>query len=785
MAMTCRNLVSVLIAAAGCAGAAWAGPVTGPWPVEGANDTACVAAAAMGGWYATGDTFQDRIEIRDIQGALRRVITRAEIAALAPWMSLDGGPDGPSALGFSATGRLLYILVHDDTTPGDAQPSDVLLRYDISTGALTRQARLELFSRGDIWPRLACAHHKGLVYVGTGTGAAGQVAVYSATANSGASSPSSTWTVPGTGPVHGIAIDRGAGVIYLANETGVYRASTPASAATAPTLTLISTIADVRGLAWGDHYGAPAQRGLYILRGNVGSQVDFIPAATASSATGIIPTAYTSSSDLWHSIAFTADGKLLIGADEDAVLLADNSDTRLPFDAWMEDEFAQVVAFGRGLISPDGEPAGWVIDGDVIPAWSRFHPATPDGAGWTVLLLLMNDHLHGDPNSQAQVRQILVRYAGLATDGIKPVRNADGVYKHWISPLTGNTKATWPDEYATLSTMKIVFGAARAMRFYPDDPVIANAASRIIYRTKNWDAYFTTSPDRMAFKGLAAGGADTTSWSRPFHEGIVYVEQAGTYGGAASQAQMTRWFNRALWPTASFVTGRPITTANAGQFDAAFLSLYPALLSSPYRADAAWRTQVDNVRWSNAAWTDDNAALYSTVFSAGTSPNGYNADSLATNNHPGNVSTFTSLLAMSAFGEDADVVGGYAAYRKGARQTFKTGASFLYRRSTDIGSTFVPDSAGLPDVALGALAMAELISPGSIETVLAGPYPHPSAERCPQDVNGDGSITIDDLYSAISQPAGDLNGDGSVTTADWLCLENWLRRHEGREMGGQ
>ena len=54
-------------AAAGLAGGAWAGPVTAPWVVDGANDTACAAAAAMGGWYATGDTFQDRVEVRDIR----------------------------------------------------------------------------------------------------------------------------------------------------------------------------------------------------------------------------------------------------------------------------------------------------------------------------------------------------------------------------------------------------------------------------------------------------------------------------------------------------------------------------------------------------------------------------------------------------------------------------------------------------------------------------------------------------------------------------------------------
>ncbi len=755
--------------------------VVTPYPISGANDTVTVAAAPMAGWYATGDTFQDRVEVRDYRGNIKRTITRADLAALAPWMSLDGGPDGPSGLAFSASGRLLYILLHDDTVPGDGQPSDALLRYDVSSDTLTRQARLELFNRGDVWPHLAAAHHAGYVYVGNGSG---QIVVYLAFSTATGSSPAGTWALPGATIVHGVTIDRDNGVLYAASDVGIFRATIPASPSTTPLFTLIASGADIRALAWGDQYGGAAQRGLYILSGTgvASSKIEFIPAAVAAGFTNITPSPYMTGAAAWHDLSATADGKLLVGVGQGAVVLSDSSDTRLGFDAWLRDELGQVTMFGRGLISPDGEPSGWVIDGDVLPAQSHFHPATPDGAAWTVLLLMMNEQINGDANAQADVSRVLVRYAGLAADGIRPVRNVDGIFKHWLDPLTGNTKSGWADEYATLSTMKMVVAAARAMERYPDDPTIVRAASRIIFLTKRWDVYLQAGSDAMAFKGLAGGGPDTSSWAAPYHEGIIFAEEAGVYGGSSAQTIGGQWFNRPLWPTASYVPGKPITVGSPGVFQPAFLSLYPALLSAPFRADATatgWRTQVNNLRWSSGAFTDDNAARYYSVMSAGTSPSGYNADTIT--NHPGNLTTFTSLLALSAFGDPAEAVGGYAAYRKGARQTFKSGASILYRRPYDSGS-FVPNSAGLPDVALGALGLAELIQPGSIDGVLARAYP--KIEMCPVDLNGDGRVTIDDLYTQTASPT-DLNGDGAVNAADGACLENWLRRTELARMAAR
>ena len=120
-------------------------PVVENWPVFSDDDTVAVACAPLAGWYAVGDSFDDNVEIRNIQKKLIRSITEMEIEALLPWMNLSGGPDGPSGLAWSDSGRILFILVHDDTSPGDGQGSDAVLCYDTFTDQLSVFARLNLW----------------------------------------------------------------------------------------------------------------------------------------------------------------------------------------------------------------------------------------------------------------------------------------------------------------------------------------------------------------------------------------------------------------------------------------------------------------------------------------------------------------------------------------------------------------------------------------------------------------------------------------------------------------
>ncbi|MEX2219194.1 MAG: hypothetical protein WD749_10605 [Phycisphaerales bacterium] len=763
---------------------AWAQPIIQTWPVQGPDDTVAVASPALSGWYAAADSFEDSVEVRDISGALVRTITRAEIAALLPWMSLGGGPDGPSGLAWSDSGRLLFILVHDANPAGGGQPSDGVLRYDTGTDSLGLFARLELFDRDDQWPHLAGVHFKARLYVGAfGFGGPGIVHVFQATANNGTGALLGIASLPSGTSVHGLAIDRANGFLYAASESSLFRANL---AAWPLSFTLVGNLANPRGLAYSDHYGGAANAGLYALAGTSSppaGQVSFIPPAQALGTQGFAPTLYASSASEWHSITATADGKLLVGMDEDAALISDASDPRLSFSAWISDEFAQAVQLARGLISPDGEPAGWVIDADVQQGWTRFHPATPDAAGWAILLLMMNEQINGDPLAQARVRQVLVRYAGQAPDGIRPGLTADGVMRHWIDPFTGQAKAGWDPEFATLSTEGIVLAASRARARYPSDSVIQQAAAQIICQVRNHDAYFQAGSDAVYLKGLVGGGPATSSASRPFSEAILLAEQLGFYGTAGAGAAYARWLDRSRWPSATYLSGRPITGDVAGQFQAAFTSLYPLLLLPAFRASPGWQDQVATVRDSNAGWTDDNGPRFATVFSAGTTKaewGGYHADTLA--DHPGEVTSFPALMALSATGRRAEAVGAYNAYRRGARQTFLSGASILYRRS-NADPAYQPNSAGLPDVALGALGLAELIQPGSVSQVLAMPYQPCTPPPPPCYANCDASTTTPLLnvadFGCFLQKfaAGDAyaNCDGSTTppplnVADFSCF---------------
>jgi hypothetical protein len=237
--------------------------------------------------------------------------------------------------------------------------------------------------------------------------------------------------------------------------------------------------------------------------------------------------------------------------------------------------------------------------------------------------------------------------------------------------------------------------------------------------------------------------------------------------------------NRGLWPTATYLTGRPITGNSFGAYQPAFTSLYSLLVQRDFRYGGDWPVQIINIRESNAAWTDDNGPQYNTVFSAGTTKpmwGGYHADSLG--NHPGDLTTFPSLMALSAKGLTAPSVGAYNAYRRGARATFSSGASLLYRRS-NVDRAYTPPDAGLPDVVLGGLGLAELIQPGSIDAALALPLTPCCLVNC-DNSSGSPVLTANDFQCFLDRfAAGDpyASCDGttavpSLTPNDFQCFLN-------------
>lgn len=690
-------------------------PVTEAWSSLAGGPAASVDAAELSGWYAVGNTADDSVEIRDIRQALIRRITRDEILAHAPWMSLDSGPDGPAALAWTDSGRSLFIVVTDASPSTDGLGSDVILRYDTATDQLSRFARAEI---GDATtPGPAAMHFRGELWVST---QGGPIRVYHARRNDTAGSLRYGWSLPGGAAARGMSVARDLNLAFIVSDHTLYRVDLTAPFATA---NAIGPVTGARGVAYTDHLGTTSQTGVYVAEGEGpgnGARIRFVPRLQAIGLSSYSPSVYTTSPNDLHDVSATACGRLLLAGQAGPLIMRETQDSRLGYEAWVRDEFNQVVAFARGLVAPDGLPAGWVTDADVAVGGTRFHPPSPDAAAWAVMLQIADDHLAGGQASALIVRAVLRRYAGLMPDGIAPVVSADGIMRHWHNPWTGGAAPGWDPEFATMSTMLIVKAADRARRFYADDPAIVEAADTIIGRIRNWDSYIQPTSNALYLRGLPSGGPDFGTASAAFNEGILFVEQAATYGSSAPS--LAFWLDRSVLPQASYIPGLPVSTDRPGEHLPAFVSLYPWMVQAPFRSDPAWRTHMRHLLASNGAWTDDNAPRYMTVFSAGTTHadwGGYHADSLS--DHPGDVTTFPSLMGFGSLGQTASSVGAYHAYRQGARQTFATGASLLFRRS-EIDPAYTPTDAGLPDVAIGALGLAELIKPGTADAVLAVPY---------------------------------------------------------------
>ena len=684
-------------------------PIVSAWGSTAVQDTRAVAAARLSGWYASSSTREDSVEIRDIRGDLLRRIERSEIQEIASWMDLGTDSDGPNAMAFTDSGRALFILIEDNTPGPDGLGSDIVLRYDTTLDELSVFARLQI---GDATGSgHALLHYQGRLWVST---AEGSVLEYRALKDDTTGFLQSYWGLPDGSAVHDLSVSRSLGLLFAVSDSGLYRLELEDLSQEAM---LVGAFDQATGIAYSDHYGAAWQEGAYI---TTSSGIEFVPRFQVTGLLPFAPSTYLPSSSEMSDVVSTACGRLLVAGEQGTQVVRDNEDPHLSYEEWLRDEFEQVFMYASGLVSPDGEPSGWVIDGDVLRGGSRFHPPTPDAAAWVVMLLIAKDHLGSNQASTSLVREILRRYAGLAFDEIFPNRSADRIFHHWYDPWTGGPAPGWSDEYATLSTMLLVTAADRARRFYSSDSEIVLASDLIIQQVANWEDYIQPVTNRLYLRALASGGPDFGTASGAFNEGVLFVEQAAVYGEAESALDF--WLDRASLPESSFVQGLPVTSNSPGGHLPAFVTLYPYIAQYAFRSDSTWQEHTRNLLASNGAWVDDHAPEFMTVFSAGTTRSdwgGYHADSLS--DHPGNVTTFPSLMGFGSTGDTAPSVGAYHAYRKGARADFETGTSMLYRRS-DVDPSYRPGDAGLPDVAIGALGLAELIRPGTIDAVLAVPY---------------------------------------------------------------
>ena len=762
------------------AATAAAQPVYAPVATPAAGTDRYVASAGVGGLWAVSDGVS--AVVRDARGADRLTRSVADFASVIP--GLDAGTARIGQICLSESGRLLFITVQRPArTDTLTSRTDEIVRIEVETGAASRFATIVLNGVAN-----ASAQSSPLVHAGGRLYAAGASGVigYNSFRND-VTATSATTIGPFSPGVSAMAYDRaGPSLFILLRDNRLLRHNLVSGQSVQ--LLPPSASPTVTSMAFCDHHGGGGTGGLFF--GQADGRVRLLSTAAAREAGGT-PSDYASVGTVTPAMTRVAagfDGSLLVGRSGETVGITDASDTRLTFENWMVDELAQQVRFAKSLISPSGEPAGWVIDGNVVPGGTLFHPATPDAAAWAVLLLLAGDDVLGDTEARPLVRLILKRYAG-QLPGPAPSRTADGIYRHWIDPATGGVKPGWDPEFAVMSTMKLVAAAARAGNFYAGDAEIVIAARAICCGVGNHDAYLTGQNHSLYLKGLAGGGPDPNSALQPFHEGIMFVEQAAFYGSSSTDS-FDAWLDRSWLPFAQIITDRSITSNWFG-FQPAFVSIYPMLLTERYRNDPAWQEQVASVSASAAAWTDDNLLRWFTVFSAGTSKpewGGYHADRFF--DAPGSVSTLTALMGLAARADAGGVReagAAYHAYRAGARQAFRGGSSILYRRSS-LDPAWTPPDGGLPDIAMGGLGLAELLRPGFAGRVLLSGYPVCSA--CAADVgraggtygpdgvlnNNDFVVFIDAFFGGnrlvadVGSQGGVAGGDGMLDNNDFIVF---------------
>jgi hypothetical protein len=274
------------------------------------------------------------------------------------------------------------------------------------------------------------------------------------------------------------------------------------------------------------------------------------------------------------------------------------------------------------------------------------------------------------------------------------------------------------------------------------DGDIVEYAGGIICTVKNWGSYLVDSG--LAYLALETGGPDISdkrTIGTPFMEGIIFVSEAAAFGSSnATISAFSSWQNRSNWANASFEGSANVTGQISRQFLASFVTEYPMLLEPNLRLSRDWQADFAALFDAHLRWTAENSPYWGiTVFSAGTTKSewgGYSADSLS--NHPGNISHFPALLAFLGAPEACGINSSLiltdlanSAEDLGARSVFSGSglvntSEILYRRS-NVDAKYLPDSAGLPDVAYGAIGLASYLSRAlrltDIMNLIGGPWP--------------------------------------------------------------
>ncbi|WP_234042050.1 Ig-like domain-containing protein [Persicirhabdus sediminis] len=683
------------------------------WNHQFGTRVSAVAAAPYAGLYAHAERVSNSVVINDIDGNELARIDAAAMKQAAPWLDFSGDDYGPAGMAFTASGRQLFItLIGSPSSSNGGEPKDAILAYNHNLNELRLFAQVDLADELMYDIGVPVCHVGGELFVGTQDN---QVLRYLAQMNDVEGTFVESINVAGANGVTGLTADIANDQLYVSTQTVLSRLDlTNDSELVAQTLMSCPT---TKAITFARVFGAEGDEGLYLLQMNGDIQV--VPMADLQAGGEITnQQVYESTgTSLSIDISATACGRLMLASTAPYIISA-AADERMDFDSWLADEFNQYINLAKTLCWPDGEPEGWVIDAQVRDGRNRFHPPSTDTASWAVLMLMLADELNGDDDAEQLVEKILVRWAGLAADGIVAETTPDGEFHHWYDKDTGAPTWSGDDPFTNpFSTQKIVVAALRAGEYYSSNERIVAAVQSIIGRQKNKREYVFS---RGMCGPLAddLGPRNNGGWG-PGVENHGYAELMAALDPMTAHSFEYYWRDRENNQYDHYLADEPILHSG----HAAFIGMYPRQLMTVWRNDPLWKQDFSNTLASFNAWTDDNAPAYLTVFSAGVNTSGYNADDL--NRHPDTVSHFPALLGFSMLDQNTiPAVAAYMAYRDGRRQllsgsdAFPNGANIVTRYSNEVPS-FVMGDIALPDSAFAMFGLAELLEPGVVDRVFA------------------------------------------------------------------
>jgi hypothetical protein len=660
--------------------------VLSSWNYDTSDPVSLAAASELSGWYALADRVNNRVEIRDIRGDLQAEITEQDIHELLPEMDLSGDY-GICSLGFSSSARFLYIGVCGG--PGSAGSKDAVLAFNTTVKRLTIFTRVDLVSTLTEPTSLGLLHYCGELFVGTESG----LKVYTATRNIyEQEEPAWTLTPTGETAVTGLALDIYGEDMYLSTPDTLYRLDVYSPVdideeynvnylpKPVRSLQTVATGSDFASLTMGRSYGGKGNAGLYVHErvSSALSRLYHVGVDELRAGGNLSLNGYTEIyGDLWD-IAGTPCGRMLLATPVPQIM-ADSSDTRMDFETWALFNYKQILICAKSQLAPNGAANLGTERGD-----------SASSGGYSLehgRIFAMADYVleseGGEPDARDIAKMLADNALGLSTNAAR-LRNVDGLSSGSTNPANYET-----EKYSLVSGSQEIVGAMSLAHYYADDPQIGpavNAYLRDHYRLADY-----VGVPGMTYKPCPYWGPSLGKYHWWQGESGPYTHFAAAIDPlwrndyleyVRTTPANTRLSSLVTWQGYENEIGQYLDYPGEQVLSSTYVVVYQMaqafLKTGFYRDVPEWKQDFANHASKYAAWTDDHANPYFTIFNWGNGPipgnpavgYGNDNDSLVPEDentpraHRMDITDLGRLTDFCLYGDTWPAVAVYLAYRE-------------------------------------------------------------------------------------------------------------------------